>query len=105
MKSSVKISVSSRNNKPFLQECFFTPPFKVANITADKNAARIDLMLMSSSPGILDKDEYEMDVTINESASLHLHTQSFQRLFQMKQGATQQMNVFLKIIASKKCDI
>jgi urease accessory protein len=83
-----------------LKECFFTPPFKVANISADKNAGHLDLVLMCSSPGVLDNDEYKIEVTINESASIKLHTQSYQRLFQMKTGASQQMNVFLKENAS-----
>lgn len=93
MRSSVKISVSVRANKTCLQECFFTPPFKVANISANKKEGDLQLMLMCSSPGILDNDHYEIDITINESASMQLHTQSYQRLFQMKSGATQQINV------------
>ena len=57
-------------------------------------------MLMSSSPGILDGDEYEMKIEVEQNCSLQLHTQAYQRFFNMKQGATQQMNVHIADDAS-----
>ena len=50
---------------------------------------------MSSSPGILDGDEYDITIEVAENCSLQLHTQSYQRLFTMKEKATQQMQVHL----------
>ena len=41
-------------------------------------------MLMSSSPGILDEDKYLMKIEVAEGCALKLHTQSYQRLFTMK---------------------
>lgn len=76
-----------------MRELYFTPPFKVANITADKNGSLLELMLMCSSPGILDNDEYTLEIIVQQSATLQLLTQSYQRLFQMKHGATQRMLV------------
>ena len=52
-------------------------------------------MLMSSSPGILDEDEYDIKSGVSESSDLELHTQSYQRLFKMKTGAKQSMEVYL----------
>jgi len=57
-------------------------------------------MLMSSSPGILDRDEYRMSIEVAEGCSLNLQTQSYQRLFNMKNGALQNMEVHLKEGAS-----
>ena len=51
---------------------------------------------MSSSPGILDGDEYEINIELDEGSRLHLETQSYQRLFQMKKGASQTMEVKMK---------
>lgn len=48
---------------------------------------------MSSSPGILDGDEYMVTIKVEENCALQLHTQSYQRLFTMKRQATQQMEV------------
>lgn len=53
-------------------------------------------MLMSSSPGILDEDEYEIRIKLQEGSDLELHTQSYQRLFHMKTGAKQWMEVCLE---------
>ncbi|MBL0356709.1 MAG: urease accessory protein UreD [Chitinophagaceae bacterium] len=96
MKSSLHIQVAGRSGISFLQEAFFTTPLKVMNITEDKTDHQLQLMLMSSSPGILDGDEYDLKIEIEESCSLQLHTQAYQRLFTMKKGATQIMNVYIE---------
>ncbi len=70
------------------------------NITEDKNEAPLHLMLMSSSPGILDADEYDIKIEVEQNATLHLHTQAYQRLFRMKLGASQQMEVHLQDASS-----
>jgi urease accessory protein len=100
MKSQVTIQVDARNGIPFAKKTFFTTPFKVMNITEDKTGRELHLMLMSSSPGILDGDEYELEIEVEEHCLLQLHTQAYQRLFNMKLGATQQMNVHLQDNAS-----
>lgn len=79
--------------KTYLKKSFYTPPIKVANITENKTDDPLQLMLMSSSPGILDGDEYRMQIELEKHCSLQLHTQSFQRIFTMKQGASQYLNV------------
>jgi urease accessory protein len=53
-------------------------------------------MLMSSSPGILDEDKYQLSIELAAGSSMHLHTQSYQRLFHMQQGASQHMEVRLQ---------
>jgi urease accessory protein len=68
----------------------------VMNITEDKQGKDLHLMLMSSSPGILDEDEYELRVDVVENGSLQLHTQAYQRLFNMVIGAKQTMQVHLQ---------
>jgi urease accessory protein len=93
MKAALHIQVAASGSASFLQNSFCTTPFKVMNITEEKNSKQLQLMLMSSSPGILDGDVYEMKVEVAENASLQLHTQAYQRLFQMKGEATQQLNV------------
>lgn len=84
-----------RNGKTVLQKSFCTQPFKIANITEDKSSENLKLMLMSSSPGILDGDSYNLNVTIGNGCSLALTTQSYQRLFQMQNGASQELQVVM----------
>jgi urease accessory protein len=94
------IQAELRNGITCLGQNYFTAPFKLANITEDKRAKQLHLMLMSSSPGILDGDEYEIKIEMGEGAELALHTQSYQRLFDMKSGARQSMEVHLQEQAS-----
>ncbi len=96
MKASLHIQTTLSNGSTKLGNCYFSPPFKVMNITEDKQGRELHLMLMSSSPGILDGDEYELQVDVVENGSLQLHTQAYQRLFNMKEGAKQTMEVHLK---------
>jgi len=95
MNAQLHIQVDARNGIPFLKKTFFTTPFKVMNITEDKKGKELHLMLMSSSPGILDGDQYELTIEVEKNCSVRLHTQAYQRLFNMQLGATQQMNVQL----------
>jgi len=94
--SHLHIQTAERNGISYLKQSYYTPPFKVANITEDKKAGPLHLMLMCSSPGILDGDDYQLKINIEEDAHLHLHTQSYQRLFNMKQGARQKQEVYLQ---------
>lgn len=96
MIATLHIHAAIKNGITFLSKSFFTPPFKVANITEDKKSAKLDLMLMCSSPGILDEDEYQLKIELDVEASVQLHTQSYQRLFTMKKGATQTTEVHLQ---------
>jgi urease accessory protein len=100
MNAQLHIQVADRNGCSYLRKAFFTTPFKVMNITENKMGKQLHLMLMSSSPGILDGDEYDMKIEVEKDCSLQLHTQAYQRLFNMKIGAMQQMNVHLSDGAS-----
>ena len=93
MISELNIQTALRGDITYLERSYCTQPFKVADITEDKTAETLRLMIMSSSPGILDGDEYQWKIKIAKQTSLHLQMQSFQRLFTMKQGATQTTEV------------
>lgn len=94
------IQTAKRGDRTYLKNAFFSQPLKVADITEDKTAGPLKLMLMSSSPGILDGDAYQLQVDVAEGCSLDLQTQSYQRLFTMKQGASQHMRVVMESGAS-----
>jgi urease accessory protein len=96
MIAKLHIETILKNGVTCLKQSYCTPPFKVANITEDKSSPSLQLMLMSSSPGILDEDEYNLKLELGENSSLQLHTQSYQRLFNMKKGAKQLMEVRLQ---------
>lgn len=92
MISELQITAGARNNTTYLQHSYFTRPFKVADISG-KNAAALHLVIMTASPGVLDGDEYQLTVELKERVNVHLYTQSYQRIFNMQQGAKQCFNV------------
>jgi urease accessory protein len=96
MKANLHIQTAVRNGITYLKESYYTPPFKVANVTEDKKAGPLHLMLMCSSPGVLEGDDYHAKINVEADCHLHLHTQSYQRLFPMKHGARQVTEVFLQ---------
>lgn len=75
-------------------------PFKLANVTEDKRDDTLRLMITSSSPGVLDNDIYSIEIDVEENASLHLSTQGYQRLFTMRNKASQYINVQINENAS-----
>jgi urease accessory protein len=98
--ATVTIETALRGSMSFLKSCFCTPPFKVLDITEDSRNNILHLMLMSASPGVLDGDAHHFQIKVATGCSLQLHTQSYQRLFQMQNGALQQMEVVLEEGAS-----
>jgi urease accessory protein len=100
MISRLHIAAGFKNNKTYLKNSFCTSPFKIGNITEDRRKSLIKLMLMSSSPGILDNDSYEIKIDIEENAELQISTQGYQRIFTMQNGAKQTINISLAENAS-----
>lgn len=94
MKATLHIRAACRNGSTWLKNAYCTPPFKIADIT-EKKTGSLRLMLMSSSPGILDEDRYELQIELEEKSALVLQTQSYQRLFTMKKHACQHMKVMM----------
>ena len=100
LKAKLHIETALRDEKTFLKKSFCSPPFKIANVTEEKKQKALQLMVMSSSPGVLDEDEYHIKIEVADGCSLEWQTQSYQRLFQMKKGASQLMDVNLQQGAS-----
>ena len=95
MTSELKITVGNRAGKSYVKQAYCTQPFKLAPVGEDKSDPTLYLMVRSSSPGILDGDHYEMQIDLAENTRLHLQTQSYQRLFRMQKGASQNLIVNL----------
>src|SRR6478672_12392710 len=84
---NLQITAAVKNERTILKDCFFTQPFRVANISEDKNDPRLYLMVMSSSPGLLNEDEYAITINVESGAKLMLQSQAYQRIFKMKGSA------------------
>jgi len=95
MISDLHIITSLREKVTYLKKLYFTAPFKVANVTENKQDRQLHLTLMSSSPGILDGDEYHLKIELESGCALRLYTQAYQRLFKMKSRASQHVDFHL----------
>lgn len=93
LKAALHLETALRGEKTILKKSFCTPPYKLANITEDPQQKALQLMVMSSSPGVLDGDEYDIKISLAKDCCLVWQTQSYQRLFHMQQGATQWVEV------------
>jgi urease accessory protein len=93
MNSHLHIIAGYKNHKTYLEKCYCKQPFKLANITEEKTGSSLRLMIMSSSPGVLDNDHYSIEVCIKSNAKVHLTTQGYQRLFTMSNQASQCMTI------------
>ena len=93
MKADLHINTFMRNVITCLGDAYVNSPFKLMNITEDKTLNQLHLIVMSSSPGVLDNDAYDIKIKVVDDGVLQLHTQSYQRLFNMQNGAIQNMEV------------
>jgi urease accessory protein len=100
LNAKLHIETELRKSRTVLKRSFASQPYKLADITEDKKQKFLQLMLMNSSPGILDGDEYNYEIIVGENCSLQLHTQSYQRLFTMKNAARQVSDFYLQEGAS-----
>lgn len=93
MNSTVDIQAIHKNGCTVLKDLYYSPPFRIANISGKRNGKILKLMQMSSSPGILEGDEYSINVRLDANCSVSLETQAYQRLYKMKLGAVQHAEI------------
>ena len=93
MVSNLRIEVEERDGQSFLRDAYVTQPFRIVPVGQYETDGASYLMIMSSSPGILSGDKYDIQVNVKNKARLQLQSQSYQRLFNMEHDASQIMTV------------
>jgi len=96
MDSRLHIIAGHKAGKPYVKDLFVSPPFRVVSVGQRKNDNKLYQIVMSSSPGILDGDRYQLDIELEKGSALQLQSQSYQRLFNMKDEAVQQLNISME---------
>lgn len=93
MESQIRLIVGAKQGRSYIRSLYTSPPFRVVSVgqLAHDNAAY--LMIMSTSPGVLSGDRYEIDVRVESGARLQLKSQSYQRIYDMDRYAVQTMRV------------
>ncbi len=95
MTSQLYISAAYNGARTISANAFFTPPYKVADVTLDKTSSALELMIMSSSPGIMDGDEHRSKIEVGKNSKVIIKSQAFQRLFPMQTGASYFTEIYL----------
>lgn len=94
MQGCLKLVVGVKNACSYMEDLYFSAPFKVMNISPPK-VSYLDLMVMSSSPGMLDQDNYEIDIRLKEGSRLNLFNQAYQRIYPSSAGTVQNQVISL----------
>lgn len=92
--SRLYIKAEALNEKTYIQDSYFTSPFKIAKPFADNDNGVMSLMIMSSSAGVMEGDTYRIDVELEANAKVKLESQSYQKIHRMKDGNAVQNNSF-----------
>ncbi|WP_165023640.1 MULTISPECIES: urease accessory protein UreD [unclassified Dysgonomonas] len=95
MINKLDLKIGQKGGRSYIKDTYFTRPFRLANVGENRPDPALYLMIMSSSPGILDNDCYDIDIETEKDTRLQLQTQSYQRLFRMQDGASQKMVIKL----------
>ena len=95
LKSRIVVSTEQEGPRTMLKESYYNAPYKVVHYGSPLFHSHLELIIMSSSPGVLDGDELDMAVHVRENCRLRLFTQSFNKLHPMREGARQQVEVHL----------
>lgn len=95
--SLLKIETELKNDKTILKDTFFSAPLKIAKPFYDEYYNMMKLCMLNVSAGIFSGDSFTIDINVNKNSRLELYTQSYSKVFQMKEGfAEQVLNINLE---------
>jgi urease accessory protein len=93
--ANLYIKAGFKEGKSYLMDSYVSVPFRITNVGQIKDDGSLYMMLGSTSPGLLDSDNHEIEINIEENSRFQLQTQSYQRLYNMKKGSSQTTKVNL----------
>jgi len=91
IKSKIIISCKKEGDKTLLENSFYNIPYKVSHYGKANAHKHLELIQMCASPGVMDGDSLELDVTCPDRTEMKLYTQSYNKIHPMprKIGALQ----------------
>lgn len=96
MDSKIKITAEKEGEYTVLKESYHNAPYKLMHYGPVYAHKHLEMIIMSASPGIMDKDTLLIEVDVKKSAQLKVYTQSFNKLHPMKEGASQKTIVTMQ---------
>lgn len=89
--SELFVETQVRNNRTFIRDSFFTSPFKIISPFYEDEHNMMKLCIMNVSPGMLEGDIYKQAFILKEGSRLHIFSQSYGKVFSMKEGHAEQI--------------
>lgn len=91
--SRLFICAENMNGRNVIADSFFSSPIKIAKPFYYSD--HTEIMMMTASAGMLDGDDYDIEINVKENASLVFTGQSFTKIFKSgkKGGAVQRVKI------------
>lgn len=91
--SRLYICAENKNGRTVITDSFFSSPIKIAKPFYRKD--HTEIMMMTASAGMLDGDEYDIEIIVKSGAALKFTGQSFTKIFKSgeKGGASQKVKI------------
>ena len=86
----------STSGNTFIEDSFFTSPFKIMKPFAQDNGS-VAVFLQSASPGILEDDSQIHKIKVNRGAGLEIRSQSFEKIFKMDLGKSAERKITAEV--------
>lgn len=105
MYSKLLISTKlTKQNATQIDDCFVSPPFKLHTLPTHREGWQnaLNVIQMSSSPGILSGDELDIQISLAEKTTLSLSTQAFTRVQSMNIDAFASQNTKIYLASSSR---
>ncbi len=93
MDARISLTIAERNGRSYPLSLYVTPPFRVVSVGQLRHDGAAYLMQMSTSPGILNGDDYQIDIILQPNTRLQMLSQSYLRIFDMDGSAHQRINI------------
>ncbi len=96
MDAQIRLRVGAKSGRSYIKSLYTTPPFRLISVGQLSCDESLYLMQMTTSPGVLSGDRYEIEVCVESGSSLQLKSQSYQRIYDMEAEASQCLSIMIE---------
>ncbi|MDD3224277.1 MAG: urease accessory protein UreD [Clostridium sp.] len=95
--SCLKLNLKLKHEKTIIEDSYFKAPLKILKPFYNENNTIMKLCLINVSAGVLEGDQYNIDISMGENTCMYLYSQSYTKVFKMRGGhASWNFNVDMK---------
>lgn len=80
LNSKFHITASYKNDKSYISDSYYSQPLKMMNPFKWREHG-IKVYMMSSAPGLLEGDQYDIQINVEENAELWVTSQSYEKIY------------------------